>query len=172
MSKEIGLEGMKYDAFISYRHSELDSFVAENLHKTLESFKLPGSVIRNKKANGESVSKTKISRVFRDKEELPLVTNLADPITDALKNSDFLLVICSPRLKESMWCRKEIETFISMHGRERVLAVLIEGEPDISFPDELLYREETVTLPDGSTEKRKIPVEPLAADVRLSLIHI
>lgn len=166
MSKEIGLEGMKYDAFISYRHSELDSFVAENLHKTLESFKLPGSVIRNKKANGESVSKTKISRVFRDKEELPLVTNLADPITDALKNSDFLLVICSPRLKESMWCRKEIETFISMHGRERVLAVLIEGEPDISFPDELLYREETVTLPDGSTEKRKIPVEPLAADVR------
>ena len=166
MSKEIGLEGMKYDAFISYRHSELDSFVACNLHKALENFKLPKSVIRNKKANGEKICKTKISRVFRDKEELPLVTNLADPITDALNNSDFLLVICSPRLKESMWCRKEIETFISMHGREKVLAVLIEGEPDISFPDELLYREETVTLPDGNTETRKIPVEPLAADVR------
>ena len=25
----------KYDAFISYRHCDLDKFVAENIHKTL-----------------------------------------------------------------------------------------------------------------------------------------
>lgn len=31
MSKEF-----KYDAFISYRHTELDKFVAENLHKETE----------------------------------------------------------------------------------------------------------------------------------------
>lgn len=35
-----------YDAFISYRHSELDKFVAENLHKQLEAFRLPGNVSR------------------------------------------------------------------------------------------------------------------------------
>ena len=29
----------KYDAFISYRHCELDKFVAENLHKLLETYK-------------------------------------------------------------------------------------------------------------------------------------
>ena len=41
----------QYDAFISYRHSELDSFVAETLHRQLENFKLPGSVVKQKKAD-------------------------------------------------------------------------------------------------------------------------
>lgn len=185
---------VKYDAFISYRHSELDSFVAQTLHKQLENFKLPKNVARRKMVqakNGDFAGtaaderesglharkaddtvnmtetvKTRISRVFRDKEELPLVTNLADPITEALQNSEYLIVICSPRLPESMWCRKEIETFIEMHDREHVLAVLIEGEPDTSFPEELLYREVEETGTDGTVIKRKIPVEPLAADVR------
>lgn len=170
-------DGVKYDAFISYRHSELDSFVAETLHKQLESFKLPRGVVRNKTLEMQQSEaecnevltkevKTRIHRVFRDKEELPLATNLADPITEALQNSEYLIVICSPRLPESMWCRKEIETFIEMHDREHVLAVLAEGEPDTSFPEELLYREEEKKQPDGSIVKIKIPVEPLAADVR------
>lgn len=162
-----------YDAFISYRHTELDSFVAKNLHKQLESFKLPKNVARKMQANakedgnGNKVgSKTRITRVFRDQEELPLVTNLADPIMEALEKSEFLIVICSPRLKESMWCKKEIETFIRLHDREHVLAVLIEGEPDDSFPEELLYREVEEVAHDGSVIKKKVPVEPLAADVR------
>ncbi|MBD5524611.1 MAG: TIR domain-containing protein [Lachnospiraceae bacterium] len=185
---------VQYDAFISYRHSELDSFVAQTLHKQLENFKLPKNVARRKMvqakngdfadtaadgreiglharktddtANMTETVKTRITRVFRDKEELPLVTNLADPITEALQNSEYLIVICSPRLPESMWCRKEIETFIEMHDREHVLAVLIEGEPDTSFPEELLYREIEETGTDGTVIKTRIPVEPLAADVR------
>lgn len=87
---------VKYDAFISYRHAEPDSFVAETLHKQLESFKLPGNVARSRTAQAEMV-KTRIQRVFRDKEELPLVTNLADPITEALENSEYLIVIYSPQ---------------------------------------------------------------------------
>ncbi|MDE7283812.1 MAG: TIR domain-containing protein [Lachnospiraceae bacterium] len=154
-----------YDAFISYRHTETDSFVAKNLHKQLESFKLPGNVARRLSENDKE-AKTRITRVFRDQEELPLVSNLADPIMEALGKSEFLIVICSPRLKESMWCKKEIETFISLRGREHVLLVLTEGEPSDSFPEELLYREETVTADDGSTVIRKVPAEPLAADVR------
>lgn len=154
---------IKYDAFISYRHSDIDSFVAETLHKLLESFKLPRNVARKKMTDPV---KTRIRRVFRDKEELPLVMNLADPITEALRNSEYLIVVCSPRLPESMWCRKEIETFIGMHDREHVLAVLAEGEPDTSFPGELLYREVEEIQPDGSVIRKKIPVEPLAADVR------
>ncbi len=150
-----------YDAFISYRHTELDKFVAENLHKMLEAFRLPGNIA--KKKNG---GRTRIERVFRDKEELPLTSNLEDPIMQALRQSEYLIVICSPRLRESLWCRKEIETFIELHGREKVLAVLIEGEPSESFPEELLYVNETVQKPDGTTEIVKKPMEPLAADVR------
>ncbi len=151
----------KYDAFISYRHAETDKFVAENLHRQLEAFRLPRSIA--KKRQGE---KTKIERVFRDKEELPLTSNLEDPIVDALKSSEWLIVICSPRLRESLWCKKEIETFVQLRGRERVLAVLIEGEPSESFPDELLYETKTETLADGTVQEIKVPVEPLAADVR------
>ncbi len=151
----------KYDAFISYRHCELDKFVAENLHRQLESFRLPKSIA--KKRPGQ---RNKIERVFRDKEELPLTSNLNDPIMDALHNSEWLIVICSPRLRESMWCKKEIETFVALRGREKVLAVLIEGEPGESFPDELLFKTEKIVRPDGIVEEIKIPVEPLAADVR------
>lgn len=154
-------EGYHYDAFISYRHCELDKFVAENLHKRLEAFRMPKSV--EKKRQG---IKNRIERVFRDKEELPLTSDLNDPIMTALHNSDWLIVICSPRLRESLWCKKEIETFVQLNGRERVLAVLIEGEPSESFPDELLYKTEKITGPDGKTEEIKVSVEPLAADVR------
>lgn len=57
----------KYDAFISYRHTELDRFIAEKIQKYLEEFKLPKNVKKKKGLN-----KTRIERVFRDKEELTL----------------------------------------------------------------------------------------------------
>jgi hypothetical protein len=49
-----------YDAFISYRHNEFDSFIAENLHKKLENFKLPKSVlskVKSGKTNQRGLSK-------------------------------------------------------------------------------------------------------------------
>ena len=137
----------KYDAFISYRHSDLDMWAAKSIHKGLETYKVPNAV---KKKTG----KAKIQRVFRDQEELPIGSDLNNNISDALANSEYLLVICSPRTPESYWVCKEIDTFISMHGRERILAVLIEGEPEESFPPQLL------------TDENNNPVEPLAADIR------
>ncbi len=151
----------EYDAFISYRHTEPDKYAAELLHRQMEAFRLPGKLSRT-----QTDGRKRINRVFRDKDELPLTDNLEDPIMRALASSEFLIVICSPRIRQSLWCKKEIETFIGMHGREKVLAVLIEGEPSESFPDELLYREETVTEADGTTHTERIPVEPLAADIR------
>ena len=150
----------KYDAFISYRHADLDKFAAETLHRQLEAFRLPANLRKGR------VGRKRIERVFRDKDELPLTNNLEDPIMQALRDSEYLIVICSPRLRESLWCRKEIEAFIKMHGRENVLAVLIEGEPAESFPDELLYAEETVIRPDGTVGTVRKAMEPLAADIR------
>ena len=156
-----------YDAFISYRHSDLDQYVAETLHKKLETFHLPLSASKSKIAK----EKTRIKRVFRDKDELPIASNLADPIVTALKESEFLIVICSPRTPESIWVEREIQTFISLHDRAHILAVLIEGEPVDSFPKILLEEEQSFTKKDGSVILQKIPVEPLAADVRGSSKH-
>lgn len=151
-----------YDAFISYRHSELDMFVASQIHKELEAFRLPKNLIRDHKIKG----KTKITRIFRDKEELPLSTNLSDPILRALEVSEYLIVICTPRLPQSIWCQREIENFIKLHGRERVLAVLAEGEPEESFPEILCYREKTIVTENGEKKTIREDLEPLAADVR------
>lgn len=157
----MNLKGVKYDAFISYRHSPLDMYISKSIHKRLESFKLPKSVL-SKVTNG----KTKIERVFRDQVELPLADNLSDPIEMALTNADFLVVICTPRLPQSKWCKKEITTFIEKHGREHVLLVLAEGEPNESFPEEVRYAKKNVTYPDGTSGIEEVEVEPLAADVR------
>lgn len=138
---------MRYNAFISYRHSELDMFIAKKIHKGLETFKVPRTVRKKTGIN-------RIQRVFRDQEELPIGSDLGDNIVGALRESEYLIVICSPRTKESYWVQKEIDTFIRMHGREHILAVLIEGEPEDSFPEALL------------TDEEGNPVEPLAADVR------
>ncbi len=138
---------MKYDAFISYRHLPKDMFVAKRVHKALETTKIPKKIQRE-------IGRKKIDRVFRDQEELPIGSDLGSNIEAALREAAFLVVICSPQTKESYWVMKEIDTFISMHGRENILAVLVEGEPADSFPPQLL------------TDENGSPVEPLAADVR------
>ncbi len=152
-------ETKKYSAFISYKHGDLDTFAAENLHKAIETFKVPKNI---RKKTGRN----KIERVFRDKDELPISSNLADNISNALQNSEYLIVVCSPRTPESYWVQKEIETFIDMHDRDHVLAVLIEGEPEEAFPEQLRFAEQEHKMPDGTVTVERIPVEPLAADIR------
>ena len=153
-------EEFKYDAFISYRHCELDKFVAVKLHRILETYKIPNSL---KKKLG--LKRRTFKRVFRDQEELPLTSNLEDPIIDALNNAKYLIVICTPRLKESLWCKKEIETFKKIRGRKNIFCVLAEGEPSDSFPEEVLFDEEEIEE-NGKKKTKRIMVEPLAADVR------
>lgn len=138
---------MKYDAFISYRHSELDTYIAKKVHKKLETFRIPKAVKRKS-------GKNRINRVFRDQEELPIGNDLNHDLENALAESEFLIVICSPRTPDSEWVNKEIATFIQFHDREHVLAVLAEGDPYESFPEILLK------------DRYGNPIEPLAADVR------
>ena len=152
---------MKFKAFISYRHADLDSFVAEDLHKQLENFKVPRFAKEElREKYGEK------QRIFRDREELPVSDNLTDAITEALQESEYLVVVCTPRTPESQWVEKEIETFIGIRGRENVLAVLAEGEPDESFPEAIRIATREVKNSDGTTAIEKYAVEPLAADIR------
>lgn len=155
------LKGFHYDAFISYRHSDIDSFVAQNLHKKLENFKLPKSVLP-KVQNG----KKKIERIFRDVDELPLSEDLSDPISKALQNSDYLITICTPRYPQSRWCMKEIEVFLQTHPRDHILVVLAEDEPDNSFPEILCYEDVKITDENGQIHVTRREIEPLAADTR------
>ena len=139
----------KFDVFISYRHADLDSAVAGYLQKALEHYKIPRE-IRKK------CGKQNISRVFRDEEELGVASDLFNEIEQNLKQSEFLLVICSPRIVQSKWCLREIETFIKYRGRENILAVLIEGEPDTAFPAPLLEEGEPLAADLRGKDKRQV----------------
>ena len=152
---------MKYNAFISYRHTEPDMYVAKRLQQKLEHFKLPKSLRKN-----FPKERWRITRVFRDQDELSLADSLSEELEEALKDSEYLIAICSPRYKESEWCTKEIEDYKKMYGLEKILLVLVEGEPETAFPENQLYRDKTVTDETGNTVTVRENIEPLAADVR------
>ena len=150
---------MKYDAFISYRHAPMDTEVSKLIHRRLESIRVPGSV---RKTSG----KRRIERVFRDQEELTVSSSLSDEILSALDQSEYLIVICSPRTPESDWVANEISYFIKVHGREHILPVIIEGEPKDSFPKPLLFEERREVDVHGETYVYEAIAEPFAADYR------
>lgn len=148
-----------YNAFISYRHAPLDSKVAGTIQRELERYRIP-------KAIRQQTGFKRIDRIFRDKEELPITSDLNDDISTALANSDHLIVICSTVTKESVWVEKEIENFLKTHSKKQVLTVLVSGEPYDVIPEILLYDDVETLLPDGSRELKRIPIEPLSCDVR------
>ena len=145
------MEQQKYCAFISYRHQSPDDVIAKALHTAIETYGVPAGI---RKKTG----KKKLGRVFRDQEELPLSANLGSDIETALDHSDWFIAICSPRYLESRWCLRELEYFMQKKGRDRVLAVLVEGEPETSFPEVLRF---SMDEAGNRTE-----VEPLAANLR------
>lgn len=144
-----------YEAFISYRHLELDRKVAMKIQRAVEGFRIP-------KQLQEAAGKQRLGKCFRDEDELPTSASLSDQILDALQRSRYLIVICSKATRESLWVQREVETFASYHGRDHILIVLAEGEPSESFPELLLS---TVRIgADGAPEE--VPSEPIAADFR------
>lgn len=139
----------EYVAFISYRHKPLDIEIAEKVHKLLEHYRVPKELRKNGKKN--------LGIVFRDRDELPLTSNLTENIYEALEHSEFLIVICTPETPKSMWVEKEISYFIEKHGRERVLIVLADGTVEESVPKQIT----TICAEDGQTIQQQI--EPLCA---------
>jgi MTH538 TIR-like domain (DUF1863)/PDZ domain len=152
-------ETNRYSAFLSYRHMSRDRRWAIRIMSELEAYRTP-------KALQREAFPDRIGRLFRDDDEIPASTDLSDQIKDALARSDFLIVVCSPDTPGSRWVRREIELFQEMGKSERIIPLLIAGEPDESFPPELRRRRIAVPRANGSTDFVWDEVEPVAADVR------
>ncbi len=141
---------MKYTAFVSYRHGGIDEKVAMQIHKHIEHYRVPYKLAK-------SLGKKNMGKIFRDSEELKAASDLSAIIQRALDETEWLIVICTKRFKESVWCMEEVEYFIKIRGREKIIVVLVEGEPAESFPKILTEVER-----DGEI----ISIEPLAVDIR------
>lgn len=123
------LANTAFSAFISYRHGDIDSRAAQELQKQLEHFRAP---------KGISAERKPFKRCYLDDGELSGGYDYAKQLREALKNSEWLIVVCSPGTKDSRWVNEEIDIFLEYHDRSRVLALLTGGEPEQSFPPRLL----------------------------------
>ena len=122
------LSSVRYDAFVCYKHGPVDSAAALTLQRALENYRAPKGVSQKRKPFG---------RVFLDEGELSSCADLGQQIREALKNSGWLIVICSQDTPSSPWVQEEIDTFLEYHDRSRILAVLTGGNIAASFPPQL-----------------------------------
>jgi hypothetical protein len=157
-------DNYKYWAFISYSHS--DEEWAQWLHKSLETYKVPKKLVGRQTPLG--ALPRRVFPVFRDRDELPGASDLGGNIRQALSQSRHIIVICSPKAAISKWVNEEIKGFKSLGRENRVLCLIVDGEPNAKpdsgqlecFPPAVRFRV------DGSGELTDEPTEPIAADAR------
>jgi len=158
-----------YWAFISYSHR--DEKWGRWVHRALETYAVPKRLVGRETRDGQRVP-TRITPVFRDREELPTATDLGEVIQSALERSRYMLVICSPASAQSKWVNEEVLAFKRMGKAGRVLALIVDGEPNAStkadaddglecFPRALMYEVDGAT---GALSEAR--TEPIAADAR------
>ena len=161
-----------YDAFISYSGSSnrngvttFDRQVAERLLKQLENYRVPRSLTR---ASSQFPGiRRRLKKVFLDREEMQASSNLHGSLVEALQQSRFLIVICSPCAQRSRWVSEEIALFRKFRGPKYILTILIEGEPEEAFPLDLL-REQPKGESLGNDYTADMASLPLAPDIRAS----
>jgi len=139
-----------YAAYLSYSHQ--DTAWATWIHRAIEGYRVPRRLVGEPGENGPVPAR--LSPVFRDREDLSSASNLNDRLVEALAASRFLIVVCSPNAADSRWVNEEIRRFRELHGADRILCLLVDGEAGgepSPFPAALL---------EGGDR------EPLAADPR------
>lgn len=124
-------EPKHYYAFISYKHE--DAREAKRLQRTLEYYRLPNNLRQENPDLPEYVRP-----VFRDITDLE-VGELSTQLHEALDQSHFLIVVCSPRAAKSKWVNDEIAYFISIGKQDKIIPYIIDGIPHASNPDEECY---------------------------------
>ena len=128
----------EYYAFISYKRE--DEKWAKWLQHKLEHYRFQTNL------NGRTDLPKEIRPVFKDTSELN-PGNLPQQIRNALEQSKYLIVICSPRAAKSKWVNKEVETFIEMGRTDNIIPFIIEGKAFSKDPEKECFPEVLRSLP-------------------------
>ena len=156
----------RYRAFIAYSHR--DKRWAAWLHRRLEFYRVPHRLVGRETAAG--LIERRLTPIFRDREELATANDLDGKITQALENSDNLIVVCSPSAARSKWVNEEIRRFRSMGRGARIFCFVVDGQPSAggggSEERDVLFPATLCGQGSGEQASGPGPVEPLAADVR------
>lgn len=135
------MEGQKeYYAFISYKRE--DEKWAKWLQDKLEHYRFPTNL------NGRTDLPKNIRPTFRDVTDLNPGL-LAEEINNALRNSEWLIVVCSPSSAKSLWVCKEAQTFIDIGRADHIIPFVIEGNPFSTDTATECYPEALLNLTEG-----------------------
>lgn len=132
-------QNKEYFAFISYKRE--DEKWAKWLQYKLEHYHLPTNVRKDNQSLPQN-----IRPIFKDTSELAAGV-LADEIHEALVNSKYLIVVCSPRAAQSQWVGKEVQTFIDMERIDKIIPFVIRGKPFSENPEEECFPVALLNLP-------------------------
>lgn len=146
----------RYKAFISYSHR--DEEWGQWLQKSLESYRIPRRLVGSPGRHGEVPAR--VAPVFRDREDLSSAADLTSSVREELAASETLIVICSPAAAASPWVNEEIRHFKALGRGDRILALIVDGDPQAQDPDSRCFPAAVVESGDGEVH------EPLAADAR------
>lgn len=119
-----------YYAFISYKRGGVDGDVANWIHQKLEKYPYPQKLVTEE---NRPEDEKYIRRVFLDVKELHVSnTTFSEEIKQALRNSRYLLVICSKRAVESEYVDNEVAYFLETHNNDlsKILPVFIDSVED------------------------------------------
>lgn len=133
-------QNKEYYAFISYKRE--DEKWAKWLQNKLEHYKFPTNL------NGRTDLPKNIRPTFRDVTDLT-PGFLAEEIDKALRSSEWLIVICSPRSAKSPWVCKEAQTFVDLGRADKIIPFVIEGNPFSKDSSTECYPEALLNLTDG-----------------------
>jgi tetratricopeptide (TPR) repeat protein len=143
-----------YRAFISYSHHDADW--CDWLHKSLERYRFSAELAGRLTAVGPVPRH--LRPVFRDRADFSSGP-LREQTIDALKNSQFLIVIASPRSAASAYVNEEIRLFKSFGGEGKVLSLIVDGDAPHCFAPALRFR----VGPAGDITQE--PADVVGADV-------
>ncbi len=150
-------DDFKYRAFISYSHA--DETWAKWLHQRLERYRVPSRLIGRTGHHG--TVPRRIGRCFRDQAELSAASHLSETLQGALRQSQALIIICSPRSAISHWVNEEIKFFRALGRTDFIYALIVEGEPNARDPAQECFPPALLQSEDGGRLH-----DPLAADAR------
>lgn len=151
-----------FRAFLSYSHQ--DRKWARWLFRKLERYRVPKRLVGLEGAHGPVDSR--LSPIFRDREELASGADLSKNIVAALQNSEALILIVSPASAKSKWVNEEVLAFKRSGRSDRIFTFVVGGDPgaregpDVCFPEALLWE----TNEQG--ERLGPAPEPIGADAR------
>ena len=150
LSPPRGSTNLKYKGFISYSHAG-DQRFAPALQHAVETF-------------NRSLLRRRTIQVFRDDTNLTLSPHLWPDIENALRSSEFFLLLASPEAAGSKWVRRELEFWLEFRSLDSLLLIVTGGQ--IEWDDSTNDFDWGTTTALPQTLKGRYISEPLYCDCR------